>query len=181
MAEQETTDLPQPSLEAATEAVPFLPCLSTPRPNGSAALERTVQAWLEGEGIPATTLGSLDREPGGRGFHSALDHPDRFDAARLAETVDVLTHFLSDVDDRGLPLETTHMGKAMAAPLDHARRHPRARLLFVDTYAEAPTPAEGDYRDLPIRFWPIFDPSHSARCGCLRAWRDPEFCWKERH
>ncbi|MGD8969049.1 MAG: hypothetical protein PVI07_16200 [Anaerolineae bacterium] len=106
MAEQETAVLRQPSLEATTEAVPFLPCLSTPRPNGSPALEGTVQAvqaWLEGEGIPATTLGSLDRELGGRGFHSALDHPDRVDAARLAETVDVLTHFLTDVDVRGLP------------------------------------------------------------------------------
>jgi hypothetical protein len=81
----------------------------------------------------------------------------------------------------GLPLETTYTGKAMAALLDHARQHPGARLLFVDTYAEAPTLEEGDYRDLPRRFWPIFDPSHPARCGCLRARRDPEFCWKERH
>ena len=80
----------------------------------------------------------------------------------------------------GLPLETTYTGKAMAALLDHARRHPGARLLFVDTYAEAPTLKEGDYRDLPQSFWPIFDSSHRTRCWCLRGWRDPEFCWKRR-
>lgn len=80
----------------------------------------------------------------------------------------------------GLPLETTYTGKAMAALLDHARRHPGARLLFVDTYAEAPTLEEGDYHGLPRAFWPIFDPSHPARCWCLRGWRDPGFCWKRR-
>jgi D-cysteine desulfhydrase len=80
----------------------------------------------------------------------------------------------------GLPLETTYTGKAMAALLDHAGRHHGARLLFVDTYAEAPTLEEGDYHDLPRPFWPIFDPAHPARCRCLRGWRDPEFCWRRR-
>jgi D-cysteine desulfhydrase len=78
----------------------------------------------------------------------------------------------------GLPLETTYTGKTMAALLDHARRHPGARLLFVDTFTESSALEEGDYRDLPNKFWPVFDPSHQARCWCLRAARDPGFCWK---
>jgi hypothetical protein len=78
----------------------------------------------------------------------------------------------------GLRLETTYTGKAMAAMLDYARRHPGARLLFVDTFAECVTLEEGDYRALPEKFWPIFDPAHQARCWCLRAWRNPDFCPK---
>ena len=77
-----------------------------------------------------------------------------------------------------LPLETTYTGKALAALLDHARRRPGARLLFVDTFAEAPAAEEGNYRALPGKFWPVFDPACSAGCWCLRAWRDPGFCWK---
>ncbi len=80
----------------------------------------------------------------------------------------------------GLPLETTYTGKAMAALLDYAGSHPGSRLLFVDTFAEAPALPEGDYRDLPRRFWPVFDPSLEARCWCLRSRRDPAFCWKQR-
>jgi 1-aminocyclopropane-1-carboxylate deaminase/D-cysteine desulfhydrase-like pyridoxal-dependent ACC family enzyme len=79
----------------------------------------------------------------------------------------------------GLPLETTYTGKAMAALLDHARRHPGARLLFVDTFAEAPTLEEGAWRDLPEQFWPVFDAAHRVGCWCLRSWRDPHFCWKK--
>jgi D-cysteine desulfhydrase len=78
----------------------------------------------------------------------------------------------------GLHLETTYTGKAMAALLDYARDHPGTRLLFVDTFAESVGLEEGDYRTLPEKFWPIFDPAHQARCWCLRAWRDPEFCPK---
>jgi len=78
-----------------------------------------------------------------------------------------------------LPLETTYTGKAMAALLDHARRHPGERLLFVDTFAEAPTLEEGKWRDLPERFWPVFDPAHRVGCWCLRSWQDPGFCWKK--
>jgi D-cysteine desulfhydrase len=81
-------------------------------------------------------------------------------------------------EHEGLPLETTYTGKAMAALLDHARRHPGARLLFVDTYSEAPPLPEGDYHDLPEKFWPVFDRSHRVRCWCLRSRRDPAFCWK---
>ncbi|HSJ59445.1 MAG TPA: pyridoxal-phosphate dependent enzyme [Anaerolineae bacterium] len=77
-----------------------------------------------------------------------------------------------------LSLETTYTGKAMAALLDYAEAHPGARLLFVDTFVEAPTLPEGDYHDLPERFWPIFDPAHPARCACLHARRDPAFCWR---
>jgi len=80
----------------------------------------------------------------------------------------------------GLPLETTYTGKAMAALLDYAARHPGARLLFVDTFAEAPTLVEGDWRDLPEKFWPVFDPSHEVHCWCLRSRREPGFCWKRK-
>jgi hypothetical protein len=66
----------------------------------------------------------------------------------------------------------------MAALLDYVERHPGARVLFVDTFAEAPNLAEGDPRALPEQFWPVFDRNHRVRCWCLRAWRDPAFCWK---
>jgi Zn-dependent M28 family amino/carboxypeptidase len=49
-------------------------------------------------GIPATTLGSFDTELGGRGFHSAMDNLDRVDLERLEEAVEILSHFLRDVD-----------------------------------------------------------------------------------
>ncbi|MFN2290205.1 MAG: 1-aminocyclopropane-1-carboxylate deaminase/D-cysteine desulfhydrase [Anaerolineae bacterium] len=80
----------------------------------------------------------------------------------------------------GLSLEGTYTGKAMAALLDYAHDHPGSRLLFVDTFAEAPLLPEGGFHDLPRPFWPVFDRSQKARCWCLRAWRDPAFCWKRR-
>ncbi len=80
----------------------------------------------------------------------------------------------------GLPLETTYTGKTMAALLDYAAAHAGARLLFVDTYAETPKLEEGDWRQLPRPFWPIFDPSIRARCWCWRSWRDPGFCWRRK-
>ena len=79
----------------------------------------------------------------------------------------------------GLPLETTYTGKAMAALLDHARREPGARFLFVDTFTEAEALTEGDHHDLPERFWPVFDPEHEVGCWCLRGQREKGFCWKE--
>jgi D-cysteine desulfhydrase len=82
-------------------------------------------------------------------------------------------------ETEGLPLEATYTGKAMAALLDHARHHPGSRLLFVDTFAESPTLVEGDCRALPEEFWPVFDPGHRVRCWCLRARREPGFCWKK--
>ena len=77
-----------------------------------------------------------------------------------------------------LPLETTYTGKAMAALLDHAAQNPGSRLLFLDTFTESAALDEGDYRALPERFWLVFDPGHEVNCWCLRAWRDPSFCWK---
>ncbi len=81
-------------------------------------------------------------------------------------------------ETENLPLETTYTGKAMAALLDYVESHPGARVLFVDTFAEAPTLEEGDPRALPEQFWPVFYRDYRVRCWCLRAWRDPNFCWK---
>jgi D-cysteine desulfhydrase len=83
-------------------------------------------------------------------------------------------------DTEGLPLETTYTGKAMAALLDYARLHPGARLLFIDTFAEAPALSQGEYHSLPERFWGVLEPSHQMHCCCLRGWRDPSFCRKPR-
>ena len=83
-------------------------------------------------------------------------------------------------DTEGLPLETTYTGKAMAALLDYARCHPGARLLFIDTFAEAPALGQGEVDSLPERFWGVFEPSHQMHCWCLCGWRDPSFCWKPR-
>jgi D-cysteine desulfhydrase len=81
-------------------------------------------------------------------------------------------------DTEGLPLETTYTGKTMAALLDYAHLNPGSRLLFVDTFAEAPALAQGEFSSLPERFWGVFVPSHRMRCRCLRGWRDPRFCPK---
>jgi D-cysteine desulfhydrase len=83
-------------------------------------------------------------------------------------------------ESEGLPLETTYTGKAMAALLDYSGHHPGSRLLFVDTFAKSPTLVEGDCRDLPEKFWPVFDPAHRVGCWCLRARREPGFCSKRR-
>ncbi|MCS7285739.1 MAG: pyridoxal-phosphate dependent enzyme [Anaerolineae bacterium] len=79
----------------------------------------------------------------------------------------------------GLPLETTYTGKTMAALLDYARANPRSRLLFLDTFAEKPSLKEGDYRLLPRRFWPVFNPSHRVPCWCITGWLKPGYCWKK--
>ena len=47
-------------------------------------------------GIPSTTLGSFDLELGGRGLHSALDHPGRVRPARLSQAANVLCRLLAD-------------------------------------------------------------------------------------
>jgi hypothetical protein len=57
--------------------------------------------------IPATTLGSFDLDLGGRGFHSALDSPDRVHPDRIAEGVEILGRFLESVDSNRLCLEST--------------------------------------------------------------------------
>ncbi len=79
----------------------------------------------------------------------------------------------------GLPLETTYTGKAMAALLDYARARPGSRLLFVDTFAEKPLLEEGDYRSLPERFWPVFNPSHRVPCWCITGLLRQDYCWKK--
>ena len=57
--------------------------------------------------IPATTLGSFDLDLGGRGFHSALDSPDRVHPDRLTEAVEILARFLESADSNHLCLEST--------------------------------------------------------------------------
>jgi acetylornithine deacetylase/succinyl-diaminopimelate desuccinylase-like protein len=57
--------------------------------------------------IPATTLGSFDLDLGGRGFHSALDSPDRVHPDRLTEAVEILGRFLESVDSNHFRLEST--------------------------------------------------------------------------
>jgi D-cysteine desulfhydrase len=101
-------------------------------------------------------------------YGTGYAHPTR----KAQHAVRLLAH------TEGLPLETTYTGKAMAALLDHAAAHPGRRLLFVDTFMESPSVPEGDYHDLPAPFWPVFDPDHPGRCWCLRAWREPQFCWR---
>jgi Zn-dependent M28 family amino/carboxypeptidase len=49
-------------------------------------------------GIPAATLGSFDRDLYGRGYHSALDNPSRVHPERLAESIEILSCLLSDID-----------------------------------------------------------------------------------
>jgi D-cysteine desulfhydrase len=93
-------------------------------------------------------------------------------------TADALRAVRMVAQAEGLPLETTYTGKAMAALLDHAVQHPGSRLLFLDTFTESTSLDEGNYRALPEKFWPVFDPVHDVGCWCLRAWRDPGFCWK---
>ena len=101
--------------------------------------------------------------------------------AGYAHPTDKALHAVGRVrETEGLPLEMTYTGKAMAALLDYADDHPGSRLLFVDTFSEAPALEEGDFHDLPRPFWPAFDLSQQARCWCLRSWRDPAFCWKRR-
>ena len=104
---------------------------------------------------------------------------DGYMGAGYAHPTDKALYAIRQVGDaEGLPLEVTYTGKAMAAFLDYAHHHPGSRLLFVDTFSEAPPLQEGDFHDLPRRFWPAFDPSHQACCWCLRSRRDPGFCWK---
>jgi hypothetical protein len=79
------------ALAAAVQAVAGQP------PARARRISSDAVAFLR-QGIPAATLGSFDAEMGGRGFHSALDNPDRIDPERLAETADVLGRFLLDLD-----------------------------------------------------------------------------------
>lgn len=56
-------------------------------------------AFLQ-RGIPAATLGSLDKVLGETALHGPLDHPGRIDPLRLVQTVDVLARLLADLDDQ---------------------------------------------------------------------------------
>jgi len=106
---------------------------------------------------------------------------DGYMGAGYAHPTDKALHAVRRAGEaEGLPLEITYSGKAMAALLDYAHGNPRSRLLFMATFSEAAALEKGDFRDLPRPFWPAFDPSQKARCRCLRAWRDPAFCWKRR-
>jgi len=79
------------ALAAAIQAV------AGEQPTRATRINSDAFAFLR-QGIPAATLGSVDAEMGGRGFHSALDNPDRIDLERLAETADVLSSFLLELD-----------------------------------------------------------------------------------
>lgn len=52
-------------------------------------------------GIPAATLGSYDRDLGGRGLHCAMDSTNRVDPARLVEAAELLCHFLEGLNAAG--------------------------------------------------------------------------------
>jgi Zn-dependent M28 family amino/carboxypeptidase len=78
------------ALARAVEAVTGKPPMRAPTINSDAF------AFLR-RGIPAVTLGSLDTQLGGRGFHSSLDAPGRVDPDRLAETTRVLVHLLAEM------------------------------------------------------------------------------------
>ena len=110
--------------------------------------------------------GEVDLRDGTGGRPYAFPTPEALAAVELVARLE------------GLPLETTYTGKAMAALLEWARQRPGARLLFVDTCAEALALEEGDYHALPRAFWPIFEPGVQARCWCGRGHREPGFCWK---
>lgn len=85
------------ALARAVEAVAGQPPVWAPVLNSDAF------AFLR-RGIPAATLGSLDTQLGGRGFHSALDAPGRVDPDRLAETTRVLVHLLAEIDGDGVQI-----------------------------------------------------------------------------
>jgi acetylornithine deacetylase/succinyl-diaminopimelate desuccinylase-like protein len=82
------------ALARAVEAVTGEPPVWSPQLNSDAF------AFLRA-GIPAATLGSYDRDQGGRGLHSAFDSASRVDPARLAEAADVLCHLLKGFDAAG--------------------------------------------------------------------------------
>ena len=79
------------ALARAVEAVTGKPPMRAPTINSDAF------AFLR-RGIPAVTLGSLDTQLGGRGFHSSLDAPGRVDPDRLVEATRVLVHLLAERD-----------------------------------------------------------------------------------
>lgn len=53
------------------------------------------------QGIPASTLGTYDRQQRDRGFHSAKDNLERVVMERLPEAVEILSTFVKDYDAGG--------------------------------------------------------------------------------
>ena len=52
-------------------------------------------------GIPASTLGTYDRQQSDRGFHSAKDNLERVVMSRLPEGVEILSTLITDYDNGG--------------------------------------------------------------------------------
>jgi hypothetical protein len=52
--------------------------------------------------IPASTLGTYDRQQKDRGFHSAKDNLGRVIIERLPEAVEILSRFIIGIDGRGV-------------------------------------------------------------------------------
>ena len=52
-------------------------------------------------GIPASTLGTYDRQQRDRGFHSAKDNLERVVMPRLPEAVEILSTLITDYDNGG--------------------------------------------------------------------------------
>jgi hypothetical protein len=67
------------------------------RPTFHLAINSDAFAFLR-QGIPAATLGSLDKELGETGLHGPQDQPGRIDSARLVQTVDIVARLLADFD-----------------------------------------------------------------------------------
>ena len=88
------------ALARAVEAATGEPPVRAPQLNSDAF------AFLRA-GIPTATLGSYDRDLGGRGMHSAQDSASRVDPACLVEATEVLCRFLNEFDSAssGLGIE----------------------------------------------------------------------------
>ena len=67
------------------------------RPTFAERINSDAFAFLR-QGIPAATLGSLDRELGEGDLHGPLDRPERVKPGRLVETADIVMRFLRDVE-----------------------------------------------------------------------------------
>jgi hypothetical protein len=68
------------------------------RPTFAERINSDAVAFLR-RGIPAATMGSLDRELGEGELHGPLDRPERVKPGRLVETADIVVRFLRDVEE----------------------------------------------------------------------------------
>ena len=81
-----SSELNQDVAQAVQEVTGATPRLAGPvNSDGGSFLRR---------GIPATTLGTYDRQQRDRGFHSARDNLGRVVMARLPEAVEILSRFI---------------------------------------------------------------------------------------